>query len=157
MENAAAAHGPINVAVSDAFVSTNKASTEIPIVLAYNGQHFESLIPTSNEDIQRTVELAKAYKTGRYDIPSSLQDTFSVKIMLAQEKQDQETNFKTKVEKRNQKDESLGHFLCIYRVGKCQIFYTDQYQQTRFTPRKARNSRHFWHFKPTKQNLWGFV
>ena len=26
-----------------------------------------------------------------------------------------------------------------------------------FTPRKARKSRHFWHFKPTKQNLWGFL
>ena len=26
-----------------------------------------------------------------------------------------------------------------------------------FTPRKVRKSRHFWHFKPTKQNLWGFL
>ena len=26
-----------------------------------------------------------------------------------------------------------------------------------FTPKKARKSRHFWHFKPTKQNLWGGV
>ena len=26
-----------------------------------------------------------------------------------------------------------------------------------FTPRKARKSRHFWHFKPTKQKLWGFL
>ena len=26
-----------------------------------------------------------------------------------------------------------------------------------FTPRKARKSRHFWHFKPTKHNLWGFL
>ena len=26
-----------------------------------------------------------------------------------------------------------------------------------FTPRKARKSQHFWHFKPTKQNLWGFL
>ena len=26
-----------------------------------------------------------------------------------------------------------------------------------FTPRKARKLRHFWHFKPTKQNLWGFL
>ena len=26
-----------------------------------------------------------------------------------------------------------------------------------FTPRKTRKSRHFWHFKPTKQNLWGFL
>ena len=40
------------------------------------------------------------------------------------------------------------------RVGKCQIFYTDQYQQTRFYPeRKVSKSRHFWHLKPTKQNL----
>ena len=29
--------------------------------------------------------------------------------------------------------------------------------KTDFTPRKARKSRHFWHFKPTKQNLWGFL
>ena len=26
-----------------------------------------------------------------------------------------------------------------------------------FTPRKARKSWHFRHFKPTKQNLWGFL
>ena len=26
-----------------------------------------------------------------------------------------------------------------------------------FTLRKARKSRHFWHFKPTKLNLWGFL
>ena len=26
-----------------------------------------------------------------------------------------------------------------------------------FTPRKARKSQHFWHFKPTKQNLWYFL
>ena len=26
-----------------------------------------------------------------------------------------------------------------------------------FTPRKARKSRHFWNFKPTKQNFWGFL
>ena len=26
-----------------------------------------------------------------------------------------------------------------------------------FTPRKACKSRHFWHFIPTKQNLWGFL
>ena len=57
-------------------IPTNKASTEIPIVIAYNGQHFESLIPTSNEDIQKTVELVKAYKTGIYEIPSSLKDFF---------------------------------------------------------------------------------
>ena len=34
MGSGAAAHGPINVASSDAFVTTNKASTEIPIVIA---------------------------------------------------------------------------------------------------------------------------
>ena len=26
-----------------------------------------------------------------------------------------------------------------------------------FTPRKTRKSQHFWRFKPTKQNLWGFL
>ena len=26
-----------------------------------------------------------------------------------------------------------------------------------FTPRKARRWRHFWHFYPTKQSLWGFL
>ena len=33
---------------------------------------------------------------------------------------------------------------------RTKIFKTD------FTPRKARKLQQFWHFKPTKQNLWGF-
>ena len=45
----------------------------------------------------------------------------------------------------------------LTRVGKCQIFYTDQYQQTRVYPEKACKSQNFWHFKPTKQNLEGFL
>ena len=101
MASGATAHGPINVALSDALVSTNKASTEIPIVLAYDGQHFESLIPTSNEDIEKTIKLTKAFKNGRYKVPASLQCHYGMKIMLTQEKQDHATNFQTVAEKRN--------------------------------------------------------
>ena len=47
---------------------------------------------------------------------------------------------------------------CLPRVAKCQVF---QFTRTKtvkpdFTPRKARKSRHFQHFKPTKENLRGF-
>ena len=59
-----------------------------------------------NEDIEKTVELAKAFKTGRYEVPASLQGLYGAKTMLTQEKEDQATNFPTVVKKRNTKNDS---------------------------------------------------
>ena len=42
--------------------------TDIPIVLAYNQSHYESLIPKSESDIRRTVHLANSYLEGKYTL-----------------------------------------------------------------------------------------
>ena len=47
---------------------------EIPVVLAYNMSHYESMEPCSEADISATIDIVKAYKEGRYrytrqDIP----------------------------------------------------------------------------------------
>ena len=80
----ASAHGPINVVSSDSIVSTNNRSTDFPIILAYNGTHFESLIPFSEEDAQKTVQLVESYKSPTYEIPNSLKDLFNFNKMLTQ-------------------------------------------------------------------------
>ena len=48
--------------------------TEIPITLAYNMVHYESMEPCTNEDIEETLKLVNKYQTGKYpftrnDIP----------------------------------------------------------------------------------------
>ena len=43
-----------------------RADTDIPIVLAYNMSHYESLHPCSESDIQETIHLVKSYEEGRY-------------------------------------------------------------------------------------------
>ena len=50
--------------------------TEIPIVLAYNMSHYESMEPCSDLDIVATINLVREYQEGRYrygkkDIPLS--------------------------------------------------------------------------------------
>ena len=40
--------------------------TQIPILLAYNLVHYESMEPCSNSDIEATIKLVKDYQTGRY-------------------------------------------------------------------------------------------
>ena len=48
--------------------------TNIPIVLAYNMSHYESMEPCTNDDIERTIKLVRDYEGGNYrykkkDIP----------------------------------------------------------------------------------------
>jgi hypothetical protein len=43
-----------------------RADTDIPIILAYNMAHYESLHPRSEADIQESIHLVKSYEEGRY-------------------------------------------------------------------------------------------
>ena len=71
--------------------------SDIPIVLAYNQSHYESMHPKSPEDVQKTIELIRQYINGDYpyskkdidylttpfstnndDIPSPVSSLFSV-------------------------------------------------------------------------------
>ena len=57
------------------------------------------------EDVQKTVDLVKAYKSDKYTIPKSLQELYGPKKILTQINQSQGTSFKAVVEKRKSKEE----------------------------------------------------
>ena len=57
-------HGPIYII--DPSIFNVMPDTAIPIVLAYNLYHYESLHPCTSEDVQLTVNLVKEYQEGRY-------------------------------------------------------------------------------------------
>ena len=65
-------HDPIYVVNPSQF--NVQADSEIPIVLAYNMSHYESMEPCKDLDIQATIDLVNEYQEGRYrygkkDIP----------------------------------------------------------------------------------------
>ena len=68
----AQAHSPIYVVPASVFGGS--ANTDIPVCLAYNQVHYESLVPSSDEDIVKTTNLVKQFVNGEYhktmaDIP----------------------------------------------------------------------------------------
>ena len=94
--NHAFANEPISVISADQFDPTNQRDTEVPVVLASNGNHFESLIPKTIEDIQKTVKLVKDYKTGKYVIPRELKNQYKKKELLNAENTNEKVQEKTK-------------------------------------------------------------
>ena len=59
------AHCPIYVIDPKKF--GGEINSDIPVVLAYNGSHYESLHPVSEEDVERTKHLVKSYLDGSYN------------------------------------------------------------------------------------------
>ena len=76
---------PIFVVSPNEFDPSNERDTEIPIVLLYNGVHFESSIPASEEDVQETIELVRNYRNSNYIIPESLKNDYKSKKSLVNE------------------------------------------------------------------------
>ena len=76
---------PISVVSPNQFDPSNKRDTEIPIVLLYDGGHFESSIPVSEEDVQETINLVRNYTSGKYIIPESLKNDYKSKEPLVNE------------------------------------------------------------------------
>ena len=62
--NPESAHDPIYVVDPRQF--NVQADTSVPIILAYNQSHYESLHPCSNKDILASINLVKEYLEGRY-------------------------------------------------------------------------------------------
>ena len=58
-------HDPVSVVCPKKF--GGYTDSEIPLVLAYNLVHFESMHPSSREDIERTVNLTDSYLDGNYN------------------------------------------------------------------------------------------
>ena len=80
---------PIYV-VQSSEMGNRQANTEIPVLLAYDGVHYEGLVPDTLEDQEKTVILKKTYLSGDYavqkkDIPvfqvekkgTTVKDTYS--------------------------------------------------------------------------------
>ena len=66
------AHSPVYVVAASTFGGS--ANTDIPVCLAYNQSHYESLVPCSEEDIEKTIVLTQQFLNGQYilrmeDIP----------------------------------------------------------------------------------------
>ena len=76
---------PISVVSPNQFDPSNERDTEIPIVLLYDGGHFESSIPVSEEDVQETIDLVRNYTSGNYIIPESLKNDYKSKESLVNE------------------------------------------------------------------------
>ena len=58
------AHDPIAVVKTDKLANTTPR-TNIPIVVAYDGSHYEHLIPVSEGDILKTINLVDGYTSGK--------------------------------------------------------------------------------------------
>ena len=65
-------HDPIYVVDPKSF--GGYTDSDIPVVLAYNLTHYESIHPVSDLDIRKTIDLAKTYLTGLYNYKRSDQD-----------------------------------------------------------------------------------
>ena len=59
------AHDPIAVVRADQIAGA-KAISDIPLVLAYDGTHYEHLIPNCDSDVAKTCELVNKYTLGTY-------------------------------------------------------------------------------------------
>ena len=74
------AHSPIYVIPASTFGMP--ANTKIPVCLAYNNVHYEGLVPCTEDDVLKTVNLVQQYLQGEYkntleDIPIFCSNTIS--------------------------------------------------------------------------------
>ena len=60
------AHSPIFV-IEASSSGGNGANTEIPVILVYDYSHYESLVPDTEADIQKVVDLKKSFLDGLYE------------------------------------------------------------------------------------------
>ena len=73
--NLSTPHDPIYVVDPSQF--NVSPDTNIPIILAYNMSHYESMEPLTEQDTQKSIDLVKEYQNGRYrykkeDLPNLL-------------------------------------------------------------------------------------
>ena len=58
---------PVQVCKSTFFHESRTPTTEIPVIVVYNGGHYESMLPKTQQDIEKSVELANKIIIGNYD------------------------------------------------------------------------------------------
>ena len=59
-------HSPIYV-IKAATLANRSSDIEIPVIMAYDNSHYESLVPNIEEDIRKTIELKNVFLQGQYD------------------------------------------------------------------------------------------
>ena len=59
-------HSPIYV-IKAATLANRSSDIEIPVIMAYDNSHYESLVPNTEEDIRKTIELKNVFLQGQYD------------------------------------------------------------------------------------------
>ena len=78
------AHCPVYVISAATFGGS--ANSDIPICLAYDQAHYESLVPFSDSDIEKAVILSKQVLSGEYDMKMQDIPIFEIKVDNAQSK-----------------------------------------------------------------------
>ena len=73
------AHSPIYV-IEASKLCNQFPDTDIPICLAYNGSHYEMLVPDTNEDITQTIKTKTDFVSGNYRLSTTDINIFSERI-----------------------------------------------------------------------------
>ena len=63
---ASATEKPIDLVLPETFGTVS--NTEIPIILAYNGNHYEGMVPEGPVDIQQSIEVVQQIKNNEYNV-----------------------------------------------------------------------------------------
>ena len=64
------AHSPIYTIRAEEYKGGKRDNIN-PVIVAYNGHHYESLVPMTNEDCIRSINLVEWYKNGEYKLGKS--------------------------------------------------------------------------------------
>ena len=86
------AHSPVYVIQSSSLCG-QAADTAVPICLAYNQVHYESLIPDTQEDVEKTIELKKQIINGKY------KKTFEEISLFSQEASESKLSYAAAIKK----------------------------------------------------------
>jgi hypothetical protein len=76
------AHSPVYVISAATFGGS--ANTDIPICLAYDQAHYESLVPSSQSDIEKTIILSKQVLSGEYSLKMGNISIFECQLKKAE-------------------------------------------------------------------------
>ena len=74
-------YDPIFV-VKASLLGGRPASTDIPVLLAYDTVHFEGLVPNTTSDVEKTIELKNKYLQNEYSTRKQDIPVFSNRIII---------------------------------------------------------------------------
>jgi hypothetical protein len=130
------AHSPVYVIQASTFGGSS--NTDIPVCLAYDQNHYESLVPDSPEDIQKTIDVKKSYLQGTYN--KTIQDIPALKAQCkaSEEQSDSSSSSKRRKSLSLQKSKSAPFMMpsttpcsvSLNRLSACVGDWTNQSIET---------------------------